>query len=240
MLIVWENYRLSPHSINTVPDWITDNLNLISTLTNVIMLLVWVFYARLLYKDFSRQRSPVMFIHRTFGESLNPDCLVVNLSSDTVHILCVLMTLRTRHGVFTSRITEYNRMAPDEHGQRQLASHDQMMESYKQGPLPPGYFLSLNNFRTMIQTVKVDSVDGHFGDDDRTPTVEELVESIKEVELRIVAIYGLYVSPVGARRTFRINRTALGLEVLPTMELTRQYCSYWGRRTARRWLRECR
>jgi hypothetical protein len=38
-------------------DWIIANLNLISTLSNVAMLLVWVIYTRLFYKNFRRQRT---------------------------------------------------------------------------------------------------------------------------------------------------------------------------------------
>ncbi|MDX1654731.1 MAG: hypothetical protein R3310_05925 [Candidatus Competibacteraceae bacterium] len=224
-----------------MPDWFVDNLDLITTLTNVAMLLVWIFYARLLYKDFRRQRSPVIFIHRTFGEELNPHCLVVNLSADTVHILCVMLTLHTRHGQFTGRITDYKKMAPD-HQQEQQAlpvSHEELMESIKQGPLSPGYFLNLNTFRTMVETVKAEVVDGHFGEDGTTPSFDKLVQATDYLSIRVVAIYGRYEKPVAARRTFEIERSAGGLRVIPTMDLTKQYRSYWQRRTARRWLKEC-
>jgi hypothetical protein len=91
----------------------------------------------------------------------------------------------------------------------------------------------------MIQTVKKDTVDGHFGEENRSPTLEELVESITEVEIRVIAIYSQYEKPVPARRTFRLKHTPQGLEVLPTMHLTKQYRSYWQRRTAWRWLEKC-
>jgi hypothetical protein len=222
-----------------MPDWITANLNLISTLSNMAMLLVWVFYARLFYKNFSRQRNPLIFIHRTFGESLNPDCLVVNLSSDTIHILCVMMTLHTKEGAFTTRITEYSRLAPNEAGRREQPNHRQLMEIYKQGPLPSGHFLNLDTFRTMILTVKTDAVDGHFGKEGRSPSLGELVESTSKMDIRVVALYGHFEKPVAARRTFRLNHTPQGLEVLPTMLLTKQYHSYWQRRIAQRWLAKC-
>jgi len=76
--------------------WLSENKDWISTLTSIITLLVWLFYAQLLYSGFRRQRQPRVLINRGVGrEGLNSPCLICNMSEEAIYVYFILVVLET-------------------------------------------------------------------------------------------------------------------------------------------------
>lgn len=214
-------------------EWLKENATILTTLVNIAMLLVWIFYARLLYREYKRQRSPMVFIHQVPDEGLGSDCLVVNLSVESIHILTVAVIAYTEKERFAAKITNYQRLSPDQE-MREPGSHQALIDIYAQGPLPPGYFLILSSFKAMLQAVKT-GVGNH---PNGKVTFEDFMNEVKCIEILVIAMYGHYRSPVGASRTFKIVSDRQGQQISPAMLLTRQMNSYWQRRKVKRWLKE--
>ncbi len=59
-----------------VVGWLSKNAALVSSLATLIMALLWVFYAQLLYRDFTQRHRPRLMIHQA------PDTGVDSISGD--------------------------------------------------------------------------------------------------------------------------------------------------------------
>lgn len=211
-------------------EWFTEHASLIANIASMAMLFVWLFYTALFYRDFRQQRMPLIVLHQTNGYEHDSSCLLVNMSKQPVHVLCVMLAAQTEEGEATMRITNTTRVSPEQ------TSHMKVQDLIKQGPLPTGYFLDLGSFQEMLEHANL------------LPAVQRSSESappIKpkndayEIELRVIALHGAYQDPVGAMRTFRVTADGGTLSVEPIMLLTRQMASRAERRRVRRWLIAC-
>lgn len=214
-------------------EWFAEHAGLIANFATLAMLLVWLFYTLLFYRDFKQQRSPLIVIHQAQGHGLESTCLLVNLSKEPIHVLCVLMVAHTEDGTLIHRVTNTQRLSPEQD------SHWKVQDLIKQGPLPTGYFLALGSFEEMLKGAGLlDPAEIATGDA-RPERIRSLARSVGRIEIRIVALHGAYQAPIGACRTFRVNASNGELGFEPAMVLTRQMASRSERREVRRWLAAC-
>lgn len=216
-------------------DWIIDNAALVANLASLAMLVVWAFYAVLFYREFRRQRRPFFVIHQAQGHGLDSTCLIVNLSREPIHVLCVLLVAETSRGTFTQRIRNFRR--PGRGGE----ADGQVQTILKQGPLTAGAFLSLGSFEAMLDAAAGDVIreSGEFGAPGTEPDLEDLVREIEKLEVRLICLHGARESPVGAYRTFGVQATESQVTIAPAILLTRQMDSRSDTRVVREWLQEC-
>lgn len=212
-------------------EWFTEHATLIANVASMAMLFVWLFYTALFYRDFRQQRMPLIVLHQAHGHGHDSSCLLVNMSKQPIHVLCVMLAAQTEEGEVTMRITNTTRVSPEQ------TSHMKVQDLIKQGPLPTGYYLDLGSFQEMLEHANL------------VPAVERSSESAwprgtpkheaHEVELRVIALHGAYQDPIGAIRTFRMTADGGALSVEPVMLLTKQMASRAERRRVRRWLESC-
>lgn len=78
-----------------MPEWLSDNKEWIAPATSIGTLLVWVFYAQLLYSGYSRQTRPRLLINKGVGEAgieleegrpVDPD---VEVGAVEFHVVCI-------------------------------------------------------------------------------------------------------------------------------------------------------
>ena len=210
--------------------WLLDYAPLAANIASMLMLGVWLFYTIIFYREFKRQRRPLLILHQARGYDLESTCLLVNLSKEPVHVLCVLMRLHTDEGVYTKRIRNL-RQVPSE---ADIDSGD-VQTLLKQGPLGSGGFLVLGSFHRLLEEAEEDAVRSLM-----PSGTGRLVPALHEIELRVIALHGAYEKPVGAERRFAVRpRDDGATRVQPKTSLTRQLNSRREMRRVRSWLEEC-
>lgn len=214
-------------------DWIRENPQLVSNLTYFVLLLVWIFYAGLLYQSYRRQRTPLLFIHAQ-GKGPESACFVSNLSAEPVHVECILLVLQLDGKEIAQKVTDYARVT--EHD-----DHTAIQDAIKQGPLLPGNFITLGTFESILRRVihAPDDSAGHAQPADDT-RFREFVADLRGVVIRAVFMHGHFKGPLGAWRRFQVEYGDQGLAVKPESAETGQLTNWWRRRgTVRRWLYDC-
>lgn len=210
-------------------EWISQNNNLVIALSNIGTLMVWLFYAQLLYSGFRRQRRPRLLINKGVGnEYVDSPCLVCNMSQEPVFVFLVVVQLRTSEELYTVSMTDCSE-------EEWTNDNPGLFERTRQGPLQPGHTIEFVTFRQMIsrisqqQGMKTDN--GYPCDPDVT---------LKWLEIHVISIYGSDDAPFGAVRRFDIMADDHCQEILlrPAAIDTSRHTSWRYRRSIRRWLDE--
>jgi len=209
-------------------NWLSQHSSSITALTNIGTLLVWLFYAQLLYLNFRRQRQPKIIINRGGGRSLKARCIISNMSPEAIfieHIIAVLYTDKER----------YSKNLTDVEGLEECDNvKNQLVEMTRQGPMGSGSYTDIGFFEDIISRVL--KAHGIPADGCRTTDGTEL----KAIELRIIAIYGSEDTPVGSLRKFNIKMDEQTSALIPTSWITKRYASLLQRHKVQKWIREMR
>ncbi|MEX2584245.1 MAG: hypothetical protein WD766_13310 [Gemmatimonadota bacterium] len=178
-------------------DWLIENAGLVANLASLAMLGVWTFYAILFYREFQRQRTPFFVIHQAQGHGLDSTCLVVNLSKEAVHVLCVMLVLSTHRGTFSQRVRNFRRVSRES----STAGPD-VQTAIKQGPLTSGAFLILGSFEAMLEAAAEDVLrrSARWGTPSEEMDLDRLLPDLDKIEVRVIALHGAHERPVGASR----------------------------------------
>ena len=203
--------------------WFQQHSEIVSALVSVATLLVWATYLQLIYQDYKRQRRSRLIIHQTQGSRRDARCLLINMSSEPIHIQCVSVAAEIDGREHSAMITDYNRTSLQESTPRQIE------DILRQGPLQPGEFFQLGTFEVMLELLT--SAAGH------DTWLTEVTE--QRLEVRVVAIYGNRTRPVGARRAFTLKGLSDRYSILPVSLDTEQLYSREAQRTAEGWLEGC-
>ncbi|WP_083941816.1 hypothetical protein [Salinicola socius] len=206
-------------------DWLSQNSAAISALTGLCTLLVWLFYAQLLYLNFRRQRQPKIIINRGFGRTLQARCVISNMSPEPIFIEHIVAILHTDQGTISQDLIDFEESTAKDDGA------DRLIETTRQGPMLSGSYNHIGTFHDIIGRVLrfhgLPSEDFQATDG----------RTLQAIELRVIAIYGSEDSPIGAARTFDLTMTSSGETLVPTRLTTKRYASHLRRRVVRRWIR---
>jgi hypothetical protein len=207
-------------------DWVSQNSSAITALTSLCTLLVWLFYAQLLYLNFKRQRQPKIIINRGFGRTLQARCVISNMSPEPIFIEHIIAILHTDQGAISRDLIDFEESTA---GQGEA---DRLVETTRQGPMLSGSYNHIGSFRDIIDRVL------RFHDLPSEDFRATDGRTLQAIELRVIAVYGSEDSPVGASRTFALTMSSEGEVLVPTRLDTRRYASRPKRREVRRWMRE--
>lgn len=207
-------------------DWVSQNSSAITALTSLCTLLVWLFYAQLLYLNFKRQRQPKIIINRGFGRTMQARCVISNMSPEPIFIEHIIAILHTDQGAISRDLIDFEESTAKE------GEVSRLIETTRQGPMLSGSYNHIGTFRDIIDRVL--RFHGLPSEDFRATDGRTL----QAIELRVIAVYGSEDSPVGASRTFALTMSSEGEVLVPTRLDTRRYASRLKRRVVRRWMRE--
>lgn len=207
-------------------DWVSQNSSAITALTSLCTLLVWLFYAQLLYLNFKRQRQPKIIINRGFGRTMQARCVISNMSPEPIFIEHIIAILHTDQGAISRDLIDFEESTAKE------GEVSRLIETTRQGPMLSGSYNHIGTFRDIIDRVL--RFHGLPSEDFRATDGRTL----QAIELRVIAVYGSEDSPVGASRTFALTMSSEGKVLVPTRLDTRRYASRPKRRVVRRWMRE--
>jgi hypothetical protein len=194
-------------------EWARNNVEVLTALTSLGTLLIWLAYLHLFYRSLRDQRRPMLLIHQAGGLDLSDRCVVANMSPTAVHVAATLIDI-DRDG---ERLTFQPKATKDD---------DDTHAMDRQGPLESASYLDIGSFDALLKAA------GRLEVDDASDTSTRIT-------VRVVGFIGAKLEPAAASRTFEVvdngdgGRLVHPLSVLPT-ELTQRQ----QRRMAREWLRE--
>ncbi|WP_136246545.1 hypothetical protein [Halomonas borealis] len=205
--------------------WLNQNASAIGAITSTLTLLIWLFYAQLLYNGYIRQRRPRIIINRGHGKDLDSLCLISNMSAEAIFVEHIIAVLDTDSGERQLDITDY----------QQPGEEDRSTRTY-QGPLPSGAYLHVGAFRGIL-----DRVAHHHGvmpPDHRPGQDWGQNATPRAIEIRVIAIYGSEDAPIGARRRFCLTDDGHDCLLTPDGLDTQRLTSRRHRHRIRHWMRE--
>ena len=211
-------------------DFVSNNYVVITSITSIGTLFVWIFYAHLLYSGYKRQRRPRVLINKGIGgEFIDSPCLICNMSQEPVFLYFLMVKLKTDRGEYLAPMT-------DREGD-ELPDSDEgigLRSRTRQGPLRSGDCLEFVTFRRMIQKL-LDCADIEI--EDGSPIVAG--ERPEWIEVHVICIYGSERRPFGAVRRFLIDCPEDGarINLVPDTLDTASIRSKKYRRQIDHWLR---
>ncbi len=205
------------------------NAELIGALTSLFTVFIWLLYLNLFWNEHKRYNRPFMVIHHATAQDPNASCIFVNMSKEPVHIQCVIAYLNGSHEYVKHYLTGYSRFNP--HGQR---NHPQLRE----GPIMPGGYVVLGTFEDIILGRDVGLEENQ--EDEKTSLQRylnaEKISKMETLEICVAVIHGQTVNPIGARRTFFIERKNSEIYIRSYSIHTEQMTNRAKRKIVRQWL----
>lgn len=208
-------------------EWLSDNKEWITPATSIGTMLVWVFYAQLLYNGYSRQTRPRLLINRGVSdEGLDSPCLICNMSREAIYVYFILVFLDNSEEPVLVPVTdceeEARRDDPSPLGSRT-----------RQGPLDPGKCIELLSFRIILERAARQA-----GIElDKGKPVDPEIE-IWALEFHVVCIYGSDDTPFGAVRRFNLKTNGAGPPLPEPATIDTQRKTSWRyKRRIRQWLK---
>lgn len=210
-------------------EWISNNSDSISAIASVLTLFVWVFYAQLLYANFSRQRRPRIIINRGSGKHIHSLCLISNMSQESIYVQHIVAVLETSDKAVRLDVSDFQQSEHD----TQKPESETVNYSTHQGPLGSGDYLHVGTFSDLILRVartRGIELDGNHprGDLD-----------FEALEIRLIGVYGPEDAPIGARRRFMLEASGKDdYTIMPESLDTERMDSIRQRRLVKKWMRE--
>ena len=166
-------------------EWIANRPELISALTGLGMLLVWVIYLQVFVSNYRRQLRATLLITRGAGNGLEARCLLSNMSAGPVYVQSVIVTLETAKETLICPATDILELEGE-------APSDPMQRT-RQGPLASGEIRDIGTFGGLMRHALL----GKAANSDA-----EFLQSVHSITIEILGIYGSEDLPIGARRCF--------------------------------------
>ncbi|MHB0776095.1 hypothetical protein [Halomonas sp. WWR20] len=208
-------------------EWLNSNSGALNAISGFLTLLVWLFYAQLLYLNFARQRRPRLLINRGRTKDINALCLISNMSSEAIYISHIIAVLHTSDGDYAQDLVDFEQPGEVNKGAT-------LSEATRQGPLASGDYSQIGSFGHIIERV---ANANHIRLDGYRYAGEMQVESL---EIRLVAIYGSEDKPIGAHRSFNLvpEKESDEINLVPADFDTARLPALGRRRTIEKWVQD--
>ncbi len=193
-------------------DWIKENPTLIELVTGVGTLVIWLAYAQLVYSGFRRQRRPALMINRGGSKNIDALCLISNMSSEAIFLQYIMVELHAAGQTITMDMTDRDaRATKEEQGTEKSTSSVNRVftESSHEGPLESSEFLHIGSFRDLVLRLE-----RYVDMNDILPAIGQ-GEDKSTLTIRLIATYGPEDRPVGAERSFDLERSGEDIFMRP-------------------------
>lgn len=190
--------------------WMLEYSELISTLTGVGTLLVWVIYLQVFVSNYRRQLRATLLITRGAGYGLDASCFLSNMSSGPVFVQSVLITLETADETLVCPATDIQEKDGEAPSDARLRT--------RQGPIGSGEIRDIGSFSRLMRR----ALRGRVG----SRNTDILERKVRAMIVEIVGVYGSEDLPIGARRRFVLVEDAETIriegEYLQTQQIRRK------------------
>lgn len=204
--------------------WIEQHATLFQIGLSVATLLVWVFYAQLLFLSYRRARRPKIVINQMLGHSHKARFLISNMSQEAIHIDKVIVCVGDDDHQMCEQVTDVDpERDHDKDGNRRsssLALSAKLEELTVQGPLESGECIELGALQNLIRRAK-DKASGNDGGN------HEIDERDCRIEIIVIGVYSSEKGVIGAGRVFVCDEDG---QLRPQDVQTNQYTGFFARR----------
>ncbi len=170
--------------------WIAQNQAVVTAITGIGTLLVWIVYLQVFVSSYRRQLRPKILITRGAGDGLEAHCFVSNMSSDPVYIESILLTLEVPDDEWACPVTDLLDLEDDD-------AKGSSRSWTRQGPLRTAEMKDIGSFLDLVRHVlrrKQGRRQAELGD--------AIPDWLRAVKVEVLGAYGTEDLLIGARRRF--------------------------------------
>lgn len=201
--------------------WIEQHATLLQVGVSIATLMIWIFYAQLLFQSYRRVRRPKIVINQMLGKSDKARFLISNMSQEAIHIDKVLVCLGDETHQVCEQVTDTDPdldFRNDEVGKSARAAR--LDELTVQGPLESGKCIELGALQNLMRRI---AHQARAGDETEPP----LGQGSCRIEIIVIAVYSSEKGVIGASRAFVCNE---GGQLRPEAVQTTQHAGFFARR----------
>ena len=206
--------------------WIEQHATLLQVGVSVATLLVWVFYAQLLFQSYHRARRPKIVINQMLGNSDKARFLISNMSQEAIHIDKVLVCVGSGEDRVCEQVTDADPERDSNGNEQKSMLSARLDEVTVQGPLGSGKCIELGAFAHLLNRIWRRAEINNSADGVSRSNAIETGDACR-VEIIVIAVYSSEKGVVGASRAFwRKEDGALS----PENVKTDQHTGFFARR----------
>lgn len=173
-------------------DWIARNSEVLNVALSTAMLGVWIAYLQIFASGYRRQNRANILVNIGGGAGLESRCLVSNMSAGPIYLQSIFIVVEFTDRTLTRPVTETE-------GFESWEKPTDLNLWTRQGPLNPGEVRDMGAFGIMLDHALLSETDG------RKPE-QGMLDRIRVLTVRIIAVYGSEDLPVAAERRFALVR----------------------------------
>jgi len=206
--------------------WIEQHATLLQVGVSIATLMVWIFYAQLLFQSYRRVRRPKIVINQMLGNSDKARFLISNMSQEAIHIDKVLVCIGDETHQVCEQVTDSDPEVDFQTDQGRKSAHAARLEELTvQGPLESGRCIELGALQNLMRRIthKARASDKDTSNDPDTT----MGEGKCRIEIIVIAVYSSEKGVIGASRAFVCDEDG---QLHPEMVQTTQHAGFFARR----------
>lgn len=204
--------------------WIEQHATLLQIGVSIATLMVWIFYAQLLFQNYRRARRPKIVINQMLGHSQKARFLISNMSQDAIHIDKVIVCIGDDENTICQQVTDVDPeqdLATDENRTAtRSALSARLNEVTVQGPLESGKCIELGALPNLLRRIKNKA-------ENKDRCGQAIDEGECRIEIIVMAVYSSEKGVIGAGRIFACDADG---NLHPEDVQTTQYTGFFARK----------
>ncbi|MCC9623117.1 hypothetical protein LPB41_15605 [Thalassospira sp. MA62] len=214
--------------------WIEQHATMLQVGVNVATLMIWIFYAQLLFQNYRRARRPKIVINQMLGKSEKARFLISNMSQEAIHIERVLVCVGSDEDQICEQVTDID---PDEDGdetdEQKSSRSARLDEVTLQGPLESGRCIELGSLKKLLGRMSRRAQRANHTGAQRAnhtgapgPKDDEDIWG-NRIEITVIGVYSSENGVIGASRAFVRDENG---DLRPEQIQTTQHAGIFERR----------
>jgi len=201
--------------------WIEQHATLLQVGVSIATLMIWIFYAQLLFQSYRRVRRPKIVINQMLGKSDKARFLISNMSQEAIHIDKVLVCIGDETQQVCEQVTDTDPEVDFQTDQGSKSAHAARLDELTvQGPLESGRCIELGALQNLMRRITQQA----RSSDNPDPTTGK---GYCRIEIIVIAVYSSEKGVIGASRAFVCDE---GGQLRPEAVQTAQHAGFFARR----------
>jgi len=205
--------------------WIEQHATLLQVGVSIATLMIWIFYAQLLFQSYRRVRRPKIVINQMLGNSDKARFLISNMSQEAIHIDKVLVCIGDETHQVCEQVTdtdpEVDFKGNDVRNEGGKSAHAARLDELTvQGPLESGRCIELGALQNLMKRITQQARNSDHPD----PTTGK---GYCRIEIIVIAVYSSEKGVIGASRAFVCDEDG---QLRPEAVQTVQHAGFFARR----------
>ncbi|KZB72671.1 MULTISPECIES: hypothetical protein [Thalassospira] len=206
--------------------WIEQHATLLQVGVSIATLMIWIFYAQLLFQSYRRVRRPKIVINQMLGSSDKARFLISNMSQEAIHIDKVLVCVGEGQHQICEQVTDADpEQFVKERDPNQSPLSARLEEVTLQGPLEPGGCIELGALQNLLGRIERRSQLSRDAQNDQQDSLSRSDQ--QRIEIMVIGVYSSEKGVIGASRAFVCEQDG---NLHPEAVQTTQHAGFFERR----------